>query len=86
MRPQLIISIIFVVLAVSFIGWGLISTSGSESEVKTKIEQLTPPAEKKDININVLNQKTLTDTLTRRSYGSFEDNPNVGRDNPFEGI
>ncbi len=86
MRLQLIVSIILIVLAVGFIGWGIISTNGSDAEVQTKLDQLTPPAEKKGINSNILNQKTLTESLTRRSFGTVEDNPNVGRDNPFEGI
>lgn len=88
MRIQLIGAIIAIIFALGLIGWGLFSTSGSESEIQAKIDELTPASEKKEINVNILKQNTVTETLTRRVFGNLPsgEDSNVGRDNPFEGI
>jgi hypothetical protein len=88
MKIQLIISIIVVSVTVVLVGWGVFQTNGSDAEVQTKLDAATPAKEKGDINATILNQKTLKDALTRPVFGNAPSNsdPNVGRDNPFEGI
>jgi len=78
-----------VVVVILLLGYGIFMTFGSKSEVAGQLVQITPAAEKEDINVNILSDPQLQKVQSFRAYGQHPivvDPKTINRPDPFAGI
>lgn len=93
MKSAQMVGMVLVVVAVLLLGYGLfvaIPFPGMVNEqVTTKVDELTPPAERKAVDTNILNSESVKKIETLKVNGERPISPDSGslqRDNPFSGI
>ncbi len=81
--------IIVVIITVVLLGYAVLQTSSPVDQVTTKVEALTPVAQRKAVDESILSNKTLHDIETLKVFGNRPvqaDPGSLNRSNPFDGI
>lgn len=81
--------VVVIILALGLLGFGILLTTPSPSQVQSKLTELTATRERDPLNTSILEDEAVKTIESYKVFGAQPVTPqqgNLNRTNPFEGI